>query len=189
MRIYSVVTALLAITMLSGCTSVYFHHPIGEPIAEARDEVSQQFDGTWVNEDGDPAQLKYLGDGKLRLANLRWDEETTSFSKEEGTVLLTTHRSANYLNIADEDADDGRIIFARYSFAGDRTLIIWTPRTEAFEKAVKSGKLKGTVEQAQNSTTIDVTAEKEQLDAFIDPSRFAEQFEVDAPIVLSRLTN
>ena len=180
---------LMAITVLSGCTSVYFHHPIGETITEEPEEVSSRFDGTWANEDGETAQFKYLGDGKLRLAMLRWDSEIKSFNKEGGTVLLTTHRSTTYMNMADEDADDDRCMFARYTFASERTLILWTPRTEAFEKAVRSGTLKGTVERVERSTTIDVTAEKEQIDDFIDPMEFAEQFDVEIPIVLTRLTD
>jgi hypothetical protein len=66
-------------------------------------------------------------------------------------------------------------------------MIILTPRVEAFEKAVKDGKLKGTVKRGKHSTTVNVTSSKKEVDDFIDASRLAEQFEVETPVVFKRL--
>ena len=187
MRICLSLIVTLSIMIVVGCGSVNVNHPIGEPLAEDNSETSELFDGTWTNDDGEAIQLKYLDGGKLRIASLDWDDESQTFTKNEWTVLLTTHRSASFFNFTDEEENDGKYQFVRYVFASKQTMIILTPRVEAFEKAVKDGKLKGRVKRGKHSTTVNVTSSKKQVDDFIDPSRLAEQFEVETPVVLKRL--
>jgi len=177
----------LTSVILAGCGSVQLAHPIGVPIAEEAEEIRERFDGTWANEDGKTLHLKYLDGGKLRIANLDWDDEKKSFQKQESTALLTTNQSADYINYRDEDADDPKYAFVRYTFSSDRTMIIWTPNVKAFEKAVTAGKLMGTVKKGENSTSVAITSSPEEVDAFIDPSRFPEQFDVETPVILKRL--
>ena len=189
-------TSLLA----SGCNPVFVKHPIGEPISEDTESLADKFDGAWLT-DGNPIYLKYVPAGKLRVATLSWDENKQKFVKEEETILLTTHHGAHYMNSPESQCDQGtQYRFVRYTFAADNSLVIWQPRAEAFEKAVRNRELKGAVEETKSTVTfnggselelssnvIRVTATKDEVLKFIRDGKFTEQFEVEDPIVLRKL--
>jgi hypothetical protein len=173
-------TALLA-TLVLGCSSVTTLHPVGKPI---EDEHGKTVDGTWQFED-QVYHAKYIGEGKIRFAQVEWNGER--FELSEHTALLMLHQDAGYLHVMHED-DDTPPRYAFFRCIGDEdSILLLQPNYEAFRKAVDSGQLTGEVEKDDNQKEVHLTATKEQFDAFIDKAKAGEQFDLDTVMSLRRI--
>ena len=117
---------------LTACSSVTSKNIIGERI---QGNLSDQFDGIW-EEDNEIAYMKYLKEGELRIAGVEWQEN--KFKLQELTIILTKCGDREFVNVLDpiiEEKND--LLFACYSFITKKTLAVWEPKVDAFEKAAE----------------------------------------------------
>jgi hypothetical protein len=161
---------------LTACSSVTSKNIIGERI---QDDLSEQFDGTW-EEDDEIAYMKYLGKGELRIAGVEWKEN--KFELQELTIILTTCGDRKFVNVLDpviEEKND--LLFAYYSFITEKTLAVWEPKVDAFEKAINEGKINGKIHKDKSSTTVSINESQESLCEFINKRDIGELFDLEDP--------
>lgn len=175
----------------SGCSVVSTTVPIGEPAAEAE---TKEFVGTWVAPNGETVYVQHAGDNRLRLAGVSWDKKKTEFKLEELDCLITKDEDQLYANIRKLDPDGERTKeagpsyhFGRLVLSDPDQLLLVDANPEAFAKAVREGTIAGRIEEAGNFTTITLEPTTSQLSDFVTPSKAAEQFVLEAPMVLRRI--
>ena len=196
--------ALLLLTLASGCSRVISTKPLGEP---APTDQAKDLAGIWLTEDGDPVFAMHIQDNELRIGILDWDMDLQEFVVDELTVFVTVDEGSMYLNCQkqkDEPVDDDAEAPAvepepgaeeptygiiRLRAMGENILLLKETNDDAFEKAVKEGRIDGEIVKDPDSpaTTIVLRPSGSQLDDFVDPEKAAEQFEVDPLMILRRV--
>ena len=180
---------LVLALMLGACDAVHTLEPVGGPLPA---DSELDLTGLWRAQDGEVGRIVQLAGGELRLASVQWDEQQETFTLEQFEGLLTHDEGAYYLNVRlpeDEGRDDEP---AHYSFqrvlVGDGHLVLLEPKVPHFEAAVEAGELAGRVERRERYRIVHVEADREALTRFVRPEAVGEQFRVDRPVVLERLT-
>ena len=190
-------TICLLLTTLAGvgCDSASSVHPVGTPPVG---EVAAQVDGVWVV-DGDeprpPIHLRYLGDGKLVAAGISWDDGAQEFKLDSFNGRLLEDDGVLFINFRPIDIkpkdqpaeEDQRYFFIRLVVREDGSMQVAAPRVTAFAAAVESGALDGSVVRKNNTTEVVITSAPQALNAFIDPDKADQQFELDKATVLKRI--
>ena len=167
---------------LTACSSVTSKNIIGERI---QGNLSDQFDGIW-EEDNEIAYMKYLNEGELRIAGVEWKEN--KFDLQELTIILTKCGDREFVNVLDpiiEEKSD--LLFACYSFITEKTLAVWEPKVDAFEKAVREGKIKGKISKDKSSTTVSINESNESLCDFIKKRAIGELFDLEDPRIYRKI--
>ena len=161
---------------LTACSSVTSKNIIGERL---QGDLSEQFDGIW-EEDNEIAYMKYVGKGDLRIAGVEWKEN--KFELQELTIILTECSDRKFVNVLDpiiEGKND--LLFAYYSFITEKTLAVWEPKIDAFEKAINEGKINGKIHKDKSSTTVSINESPESLCDFIKERDIGELFDLEDP--------
>jgi hypothetical protein len=170
---------------LAGCTSVSSTKPVGLPIWA-------ELQGTWLLEmEGAHYFHVWLrADGSLQMAKIEWNEESQSYQLVLHDLVLSTDDGAFYLNIDDPATSGGP---PKYGFfravpsTGD-TVILIPPQTEHFASAVKTGELKGEFIEGDGFGEPDIhLTDAKQLEEFIHPDKFLEQFDLESAMTIRRL--
>jgi hypothetical protein len=177
---------LMCMSLLAfACPDVIVKYPIGDLAPEAVEDLAEQFDGVWLWQ-GARIYVKCVADGTLQLGFVGSDKNARQFTVDNDTLFLTIHEDRLYMNIPETEYEqDTEYTFFRYTFATENSLVLWQPRAGVFASAVRNGELEGTVED--DGSIVRVTSTKDELLMFIRDERFAEQFEVEDPIVLRKL--
>jgi hypothetical protein len=195
---------LLSLTVASGCVTTT--EPIGQPLEKPPDPP---LNGTWRLGDGEVVHLHYAGDGKLRLAKPYWDDGR--FKIEERTWLLTRNDDALYVHwrgASPEASENESYLFFRAIRPDPETLVLFMPKPQAFDEAVRSGALAGkrkrfievTAKPDQDPATqpgtmqsetgffnVALQASSRELSKFTEEGTLDEQFNLDRGLVLRML--
>jgi hypothetical protein len=169
--------AILACAIgFSGCVSAT--RPLGLP-------VWSEMQGTWQVEDVF-YEVQLLPDGALSMAWIDWDQREKRFALGRREVVVTVDEGATYWNFV-EHGDPPEYFFVRVLFfehsdaGGDPYVALFAPNGSHFDKAVNEGVLSG--EGVGDHLLLDDS----RLADFVDPKRFAEQFDVDKPLLARRI--
>ena len=176
---------LVGLLGITGCSSVTSLHPVGTPVAA---EQGKKLDGAWLTDDN-VFYLKYLANGKLRIAGVEWKDDQFKLHTMEG--FFGQDDGIYYLSVKNDGKDQSppTYTFVRLAMPNKRTLVVFPPHVEAFQKAVQSGHLTGEVdgEEGDSDASVRLQGSKKQVDDFIDGNKAGEQFDLDSPLVLKRL--
>jgi hypothetical protein len=186
---------LIAAIAPVGCDTVSSVHPIG--VVSERD-LAASLDGVWINPDDEkqtPIQLRYLGEGDLAIAAVKWDNKARGFEMQSCQARLLEDDGVLYFNVRpndlndEEPTEDGRRYgFARVTIRDDGGLQVAGPNVEAFSAAVEAGKLKGEVKRDERTDVI-IRSDAAQLNAFIDPDQAPQQFNLEDASLLRRIAH
>lgn len=182
MRETSWLGVLVCVIGLSGCT-VYSTRPLGMP-------VWSEMQGTWQIEDAF-YEVRLLPDGSLSMAWIEWDHREEQFSLGKGELVVTVDEGATYWNIRDaripEEYRFLRALFLEPEDAGgDPDVALFAPNGSGFEKAIKEGLLKEGLHSGKNIDAIFLVDDSRLAD-FVDPQIFAQQFDVENPVLARRI--
>jgi len=174
---------LVALLVLAGCEFVATKEPIGMPIW-------QDMQGTWIlanpNEFDSAIEIFLLRDGSLVVVSNQWDVETGKITQEQRRLVISLEDGVLYANLAEDSSDNGRsnfFIFRLLRLSED-SVVLFLPNVEVFSRAIKAGRLKGE-RQGEDVTFSD----SPQLAEFIRPEILPEQFAVEYPIEVRRVSN
>lgn len=176
----------LLLLALPGCSFVTSSEILGEPTTDKM-ITDLALDGAWSIDDG-VLFVQRISGHELKVASVDWEEGR--FEMQEATVLFTTDDEVTYVVLLNPDTPEGKpeFLFCRVLMATESTIVIIPANPDTFQKAVEDGALAGNVKREQYSTITQLTATTEDLNRFVDPKKVGEQFDLDLPIVLKRLT-
>ncbi|NLX21087.1 MAG: hypothetical protein GXY55_05355 [Phycisphaerae bacterium] len=176
---------LLVPLLLASCDSVISTVPLGTPSQDAA--VNKSLDGVWLGGDGQVLYIKHVNDGELRIAGVEWKDGR--FQLSELAAYLTIEQDVRYVNLVDPESDKEKpkYLLARLAPTTGDDLVVYPPQAAAFAEAVNERRLSGTVTKHKHSTAVELTADKDRLDAFVDPEQVGRQFQIDTPVVLRRI--
>jgi len=151
---------------------------------------AQKIDGTWINDEG--AILIKAIDPEKGIIKIFFLED-----KEKTETLMMKIMKGNswlYFNIMPEKDSKDDYIWGRFQIK-DNKLIFWHPSNEAFTKAIKDRKIKGTIEKKKQengklsfdtSTVILTDSAKNIINLVESPDK--SFFLWDEPVVFIKLT-
>ncbi len=176
---------LLIPLALTSCDSVTSTQRVGEP--STNEELNASLDGAWLAAPEEVLFVKHVKDGELRIAGVEWKDD--HFELKEFTGYVTIEQDVPYVNVVslESDKDKPEYSFLRLAQTHGEDIVVYRPNAATFAKAVEEKKLPGTVKKEQYSTSVKLSADKDAMDAFIDPEKVGQQFEIDTPIVLRRV--
>ena len=181
------VLLFLLTAFLCGCSSVSSKAPLGNP---ALPEDAKKLAGVWLTPDGDPFVVRHIEGNELRVASVGWDKAESRFKLEEAKAFVTQDDDRNFINLVNPDSEEAtEYAFMRVADLTDRSLVVILPRVDGFAKAVEDGVLPGSIKQQQNRKTVRLEATTDQLNAFVDPAKAGEQFDVESVLALQRVRN
>ena len=186
---------LLAAALLlpaAACSNVESEQMLGTPLA---DEEAAGFAGVWLHNDVMPIYVAHRGGGAVHFAVVT--EKENSFELHEFDGVLTQDEGTVYLNVEKQaDADDVAVTyqFLRLSRLDRDTYYAHPANDDGFAAAVEAGRLSGRVETSEGAgfmpktRTIHLDATAEELANFVRPDKASEQFNLEWPMYLHRLT-
>lgn len=185
MSIWRLLALVLAAFVLCGCLPVISENPVGTTTGLGPDKALY---GTWKGRHPDDKNAK---DGYVHFMAAKDGSMTVAMVLAEGSsddgwtifrLSAVTLNQNHYLNAVltfDKDqAAEGKLKGARipvlYTLK-DGVLTLYLLDEDKAKTAIKTGKLKGTIEPGDNGDAI-ITAEPAQLDAFFAKSEAAALF-------------
>jgi hypothetical protein len=181
MRRLAFVTACL---VLAGCSAVATKSPLGDPLAEGD---AKKFEGVWLDADGYPLSVKHIEGNRLRMASVAWNDNR--FELAEFNAFVTEDDKVRYINVEPaKDADkDAPFTFLRVMSEEGDFLVIAPPNPEAFDAAIKDGKLSGSTKKKQGVIGVKLDSSTDALNNFVTRADEAAQFQLATPMVLHRV--
>lgn len=174
---------LLAILFTVGCKGVTIQQPLGENEPAALKKLV----GTWVNDDDKILETRLSKSGELFLGALSWDEAKHEFKTETLNIRATKSGDLHFLQAkSDPKSRDAGFAFARYEIDEGKSLRIYSPAMEVFEKAVNTGQLKGAVRKKQYETLVRLDSPAAAVLEFIKKTGRGACFE-NKPMLTLRL--
>ena len=152
---------------------------------------AQKIDGTWINDEG--AILIKAIDPEKGIIKIIFLED-----REKIEMLMLKIMKGNswlYFNILPEkDSKDIEYIWGRFQIK-DNKLVFWHPSNEAFTKAIKDRKIKGTIETKKqengklsfDTSTVILTDSAKNIINLVESSD-KSFFLWDEPVVFIKLT-
>jgi len=156
--------------------------PVGTPIGE---KLAAKIDGKWIAADG-VVFVKFLEKGRVRVAGV--SEEKGEFKLNQQTIVVTLMDDAIYTHFPMPDkGTPEKYSLGRLTVVGDgEAMVLYGPRFNVFKEAVDGGKLKGEVEDGENVKGVTIT-DKAALEKFLKEHTASELFNIDQPLILTRL--
>ncbi len=151
---------------------------------------AQKINGTWINDEG--AILIKAIDPEKGIIKIFFLED-----KEKTETLMMKVMKGNswlYFNILPEKDSKDDYIWGRFQLK-DNKLIFWHPSNEAFTKAIKERKIKGTIEKKKqengklsfDTSTVTLTDSAKNIINLVESSD-GSFFHWDEPVVFIKLT-
>jgi hypothetical protein len=160
------------LAVVCGCSGISSTVPLGKPVSAER---AESLAGIWTSPEGDPIYVQYLAENRLKLATVNWD---SAKSKHQMYVnLLSGPAASEFMPCS----------FARLTTSEGDQLLVAAPQVETFAAAVNDDHIAGRVTHDDRGTQVALTPEGSQLDDFVTPSKAAEQFTIEKPLVLRRI--
>jgi hypothetical protein len=185
---------LTIVLMSSGCTLITASEPLGQPMLT-------DMQGTWHLKFSDGYNvdnvyyLSLMPDGSLAAVTVRPGMEAEApFEIDFFEVVFSAHKGALYLNARDPDNESTleptQYFFHRALIAPNdpETLILFMPRIDVFGDAITAGRFAAETTTDEFVSHLNIIDGKALAD-FVDPDRFAEQFDVARPGVMRRLSD
>ncbi len=182
-------TIAVLLSLATGCSTV----ALDEALPASPDLCKKLgLDGTWANDELGAMTLACDGKGVLHAAGLEWEDG--AFEVNEIELVLTDGERVDYFSgrgfedppPGGEDEVEPFLLLAFAVDDGER-LFIWAPNVERFESAVAAGRLVGTVESGEYSTSVRLTGPSKPVLAFLEASDNAPLFEMHKPQVFRKL--
>ena len=156
----------------------------------------ENLDGVWWIDDGgdhDVFSVKTLGEGRFVLGFLEWGDDGFNVHNVDG--LLCELDGETYIHLDARDVNDKgegddkplSYLFVRVLSHDKHAVVLVTPDPDVFAEAVESGDLSGSVSD-NHGRHVGVTADKAQIDAFIDADQVAKQFVIDEAGIAHKLS-
>ena len=147
--------------------------------------AAAKVEGKWLASDG-VVYVKFLGDGRVRVAGI--NEEKGEFKLNQQTVVVTTLGDAMYVNFPlPPTGKPEHYTLGRLTTVGEGdAMVLYGPRLKVFQEAVEGGKLKGEVKKGENVSGV-VISDRAALEKFLSERPMSELFDVDKPLVLTRI--
>lgn len=197
---------VFVLTTLPGCKTVVSDHLIGEPVAA---EEAQMYEGVWRFADS-VMHVKHTEGANLVMAGLEWEDG--EFEIQQMDMVVTGLGDARFLQIVmdedddedenenmddgddgdddDDEADDEErpwMVLGIITSNEGHAVVISAPDFDRFAKALEDGVIEG--ELNDDGNTLHIHGEKAALDALITPDRLHELFELQEPIVITRISD
>lgn len=165
--------------LLSGCF-VTSEHPLSDPKDAQPDPALA---GEWrstIHADEPPTRIRFDRRGRGLIAETTQSKPANPSER----FFVTKTAKASYLNITGSTPHKGGY-FLRYQVSADgKRLTFWMPKTATFRRAVTKGKLKGVIDNSQNTTGDDrldgvhLSDSPAAILQFMESQRAAAVFEV-----------
>jgi hypothetical protein len=165
---------------LTGCSGVFVAQPIG---AKPATLAPGDWEGTWFDgSDACKARVIDSAGGRLQLLNVKIKDNKAELETTE--LLVRESEGWLFFNLRDDDPAKNRYAWARGKLDGDQ-LVVWVPDRDAFAALIRSGKLKGHVEDK------DVFLDPPTSDDFkaLTSGALGVPFEWEKPFVFRRLAH
>ena len=179
------VFAILCATLLAGCSNVEMKEPF--PVSPLSEDERAQLEGLW-REDDDVVQVAFASNGIAYLANVEWNKEDEEFRLETIPLHFAKREKKLYVSFRTEDKDGGSepsgYVFLEVK-PSNRNAILWPANAEFFEGLVRSGKLKGSIEEGKHATTVRLDTPAADILGLVATN--AAAFNYKEPTVLQRL--
>ncbi len=206
MKPHTVACLAFVLFTLPGCKTIVSDHLIGVPIAA---EDAQMYEGVWQMDDG-IFHVKHTEGANLVMASLEWSDGEFEVNKMD--MVITSLGDARFLQIVmDEDEDDGGeaddddadddedggdelddaakpwVIFGLITGSEEQAIVISAPNFDRFVQALEADSIEGEVDDDGN--TLHIHGDKGTLDALIDLERLHELFNLQEPVVITRIAD
>lgn len=152
------ILSLLALLLVSSCTSFKATDFPGEEIDLDGDEISE--DTVWTLDNQVYHARRIDDSASFVVSMVEWDEKTGSHRLSSQQAVLSELGNTRFLSIKE---DDHYVILRLLVGNDDRTLMLANLDSEALEESIESGELKAT----QDEDGILFQGTKEELDAFL----------------------
>ena len=170
--------------LLTSCTFVACKEPVGTPVKEG---IAEKFDGTWQAA-GSVMHVKFLGDGRVLVASI--SDEKEGFKLSQQTVIVTMIDKGMYANFplpAEGKPQCYALARVAEGGGGNNPLVLYGPKFNVFSAAVEGGKLPGEVKKESEAVTSVTISDRAALEKFIRERPVSELFNVEEPLVLTRI--
>ena len=178
MQILRFLFVALSAICLSGCIP-----ESKNPLSAPEDSTADlRLAGVWTADSGGDKIYLHFGKGKGHTMDaVEVDHEKGgAIHANDYTVFTTVIEGVNYLNIRAATGENHSYYFARYGVDSEDVLRVWLMSDEPVAKAIKAGKLKGTVANKEGGKDIKITDTAAKITRFIRESDravlFAQQF-------------
>jgi hypothetical protein len=182
-RVAALFLGVVLASAFTGCTSVTLLQPL--PATSDATERAR-LEGEWIAED----QILYVRfgrDGLGQIAGVDWKDDR--FRLETGEIIASQGGKHHYLSVRVRTNGEWEhhYYFVQYDFTPQGDLVLWLPDANAFEAAVRMGKLQGTVEKTKYVHNVEITSPPEVILAFLKDPGNEELFDTEDPMILGRL--
>lgn len=169
-----------------GCSGISSTKPLGKPVSA---DQAKSYAGVWLSAEGDPLYVQHLVDNRLKVASVNWSASQSKHQLVEIDCLVTQDEDQVFVNLLSGPAGGDFLLvsFARVTASDGDQILVASPNVETFAEAVKDGEIAGKVDVDERGTQVSLTPEGSQLDDFVTPSKAAQQFTVEKPLVLRRI--
>lgn len=165
-KLYIPITSFLLV-LIAGCVP-YSDTPLTDPHKEPMDTALY---GTWFWRDGNETGYVHIGlDKESMLARVIMIEldgegklEVSEFTGHSSSVGHNKYLNLKWVRPSSKTSG---YMFVKYQVEGD-SLGVSLSASEVFERAVRNGSLKGTVEKDKTFSTVHITEEQGKLQQFI----------------------
>jgi hypothetical protein len=177
MKILRALLVTLFAICLAGCLPTS-KNPLSTPDDAVLDS---RLNGVWFSESGGDKVYLHFGKGSGRTMNaVEVDHEKDGGVKGHFYTVFTSEiDGVNHLNIRPEEGGEKVYYFARYGVDSGDVLRVWLMSEKPVVKAIKAGKLKGTV-SGKDDGDIKITDTPANIARFVRNSDrmvlFAEKF-------------
>jgi hypothetical protein len=169
----------IAAPPVAGCSfSVMTQYPLSAP---PNPVDKDKFEGIWLIDEQLPVYVMSASNGVARIAVVNWEED--NFRLIQGEMILTEGKEGdNFISLRLENEEEWKLFL--YKFKGNGDLLAWEPNSHAFEAAIKTNLLLGSVSEGG---IITVTNSPDEMLAFMNDPERRDLFKYRDPMVLRRI--
>ena len=179
----------LSFVLQAACSMGTTTQLIGTPKQEDPEEAAKFYNGQWLF-GGRAYDVNYMGDGRLRIAALEWEED--QYVLHQMTAVITEYEGVTYAHLlfTDDPADPPVYQFVRLAYGLDKpgALLLFPAESGAFRKAIENNQLHGQLVSYRHLTTFEIEGSQEELLRFIQERGSDTLFDLNAAIVVRKIT-
>ncbi|MEM1295573.1 MAG: hypothetical protein AAGH89_09425 [Verrucomicrobiota bacterium] len=172
---------MVATAILSSCSAVLSPMPLAETTAK---DLQEALEGIWVVEEG-AIHIAFKEDGRGDIAFIEREED--AFILERGELAAVEWDDRTYLSVRFEEDGEMNETYHMAEFKLDDAgnLIAWSTQVDHFVKAIKEGKLEGTIEKSKYTITVTLSSDSATILEFLDKN--PEAVDTRNPVILRKI--
>jgi hypothetical protein len=158
-----------------------------QPLPATADAAERaRLEGEWIVE-GQIIHVRFGSEGRGQIAGIDWKDG--QFRLETGEIAACRGSRQRFLSVRmkTDNEWEHHYYFAQYDFTPEGDLMLRLPDPVAFDAAIQTGRLEGTVEKTEFLHSVELSSLPEIILAFLNDPDNGELFNAKNLLILKRL--